>query len=206
MQLASMIIPLMAADIFGVRVLGRLMGVVLTADGVAEALAPMLVASIRDRTASYAAGFAVLGQMPFRPPTAPVFEADLLGAGGAPLNWTTTWVNLARVFPRKLAQPQIEHRRSLQHVREPQIGDLKLFGLTAQFSRTPGAVESPPPRSARNPRSYRLFRLLVHLVHLSNESHCRTTCGMFLHWTGGISIRDSQSGGAFLFRPDGSLA
>ena len=55
-----MIIPLMAADIFGVKVLGRLMGVVLTADGVAEALAPMLVASIRDRTASYAAGFAIL--------------------------------------------------------------------------------------------------------------------------------------------------
>ena len=55
-----MIIPLMAAEIFGVKVLGRLMGVVLTADGVAEALAPMLVASIRDRTASYAAGFAIL--------------------------------------------------------------------------------------------------------------------------------------------------
>ena len=55
-----MIIPLMAADIFGVRVLGRLMGVVLTADGVAEALAPMLVATIRDRTSSYAAGFTVL--------------------------------------------------------------------------------------------------------------------------------------------------
>jgi MFS family permease len=55
-----MIIPLMAADLFGVRVLGRLMGVILTADGVAEALAPMLVAGIRDRGASYAAGFVVL--------------------------------------------------------------------------------------------------------------------------------------------------
>ena len=55
-----MIIPLMAADIFGVRVLGRVMGVVLTADGVAEALAPLLVATIRDRTASYAEGFTVL--------------------------------------------------------------------------------------------------------------------------------------------------
>jgi sugar phosphate permease len=55
-----MIIPLMAAEIFGVRVLGRLMGVVLTADGVAEALSPMLVAGIRDRTGTYAAGFFVL--------------------------------------------------------------------------------------------------------------------------------------------------
>jgi MFS family permease len=55
-----MIIPLMAAELFGVKVLGRLMGVVLTADGVAEALAPMMVAKTRDRTASYAVGFSIL--------------------------------------------------------------------------------------------------------------------------------------------------
>ncbi len=55
-----MIIPLMAADLFGLRTLGRLLGIVLTADGVAEAAAPMLVASIRDATGSYARGFAVL--------------------------------------------------------------------------------------------------------------------------------------------------
>ena len=55
-----MIIPLMAAELFGVRMLGRLMGIVLTADGIAEATAPMLVAGIRDATGSYASGFAVL--------------------------------------------------------------------------------------------------------------------------------------------------
>ena len=55
-----MIIPLMAAELFGVRMLGRVMGIVLTADGVAEAVAPLLVASIRDSTHSYAAGFLVL--------------------------------------------------------------------------------------------------------------------------------------------------
>jgi len=55
-----MIIPLMAAELFGVAVLGRLMGVILTADGVAEALAPMLVAGMRDRTGSYATGFLFL--------------------------------------------------------------------------------------------------------------------------------------------------
>ena len=55
-----MIIPLMAADLFGLRTLGRLLGIVLTADGVAEAAAPMLVAAIRDATGSYARGFAVL--------------------------------------------------------------------------------------------------------------------------------------------------
>ena len=55
-----MIIPLMAAEIFGVRVLGRLMGVILTTDAVAEALTPMAVAAIRDRTSSYATGFIML--------------------------------------------------------------------------------------------------------------------------------------------------
>jgi MFS family permease len=55
-----MIIPLMAAELFGVKVLGRLMGVVLTADGVAEALAPVIVAKTRDNTGSYALGFSIL--------------------------------------------------------------------------------------------------------------------------------------------------
>jgi MFS family permease len=55
-----MIIPLMAADLFGLKVMGRLMGIVLTADGVAEALVPMAVATIRDQTGSYTLGFALL--------------------------------------------------------------------------------------------------------------------------------------------------
>jgi sugar phosphate permease len=55
-----MIIPLMAAELFGVRVMGRLMGVVLPADGVAEATVPMLVGNLRDQTATYTAGFSVL--------------------------------------------------------------------------------------------------------------------------------------------------
>jgi sugar phosphate permease len=55
-----MIIPLMAADIFGVRVLGRVLGVILTADGVAEATAPMLVGWLRDTQGSYAMGFSTL--------------------------------------------------------------------------------------------------------------------------------------------------
>jgi nitrate/nitrite transporter NarK len=55
-----MIIPLIAADLFGVRSLGRLMGIVLTADGIAEAIMPMAVATIRDRTGSYDPGFVLL--------------------------------------------------------------------------------------------------------------------------------------------------
>ena len=55
-----MIIPLMAAELFGVRVLGRLLGVILTADGVAEATFPMLVGYLRDVTGSYRTGFGLL--------------------------------------------------------------------------------------------------------------------------------------------------
>lgn len=55
-----MIIPLMAAELFGVRVMGRIMGLVLTADGIAEALSPFLVGWLRDRSGSYANGFAAL--------------------------------------------------------------------------------------------------------------------------------------------------
>ena len=55
-----MIIPLMAAELFGLRLMGRVMGIVLTADGIAEAAAPMAVATIRDRAGSYGPGFLLL--------------------------------------------------------------------------------------------------------------------------------------------------
>lgn len=55
-----LIIPLMAAELFGVKMLGRLLGVILTADGVAEATCPMLIGYLRDRTGSYNVGFITL--------------------------------------------------------------------------------------------------------------------------------------------------
>ena len=45
-----------------------------------------------------------------------------------------------------LAQPQAAHRRVLEDVPVAGIGTIKLFGLTAKFSRTPGAITGPPPR------------------------------------------------------------
>ena len=56
-----MIIPLMAADLFGVRALGRTMGIILVADGVAESLFPMLVGALYNNASkSYAIGFTLL--------------------------------------------------------------------------------------------------------------------------------------------------
>jgi sugar phosphate permease len=58
-----MIIPLMAAEMYGLAVMGRVMGLVLTADGIAEAFVPMVVAGMRDRTGSYDGGFVLLAAL-----------------------------------------------------------------------------------------------------------------------------------------------
>jgi len=55
-----MIIPLMAAELFGVRILGRIMGIVISADVLGEALAPVLVGWLRDQSGSYTTGFSAL--------------------------------------------------------------------------------------------------------------------------------------------------
>src|SRR5690606_28751756 len=55
-----MIIPLMAAELFGLKVMGRVMGLVLTIDGIGEALGPILAGWLRDRTGSYSLGFTSL--------------------------------------------------------------------------------------------------------------------------------------------------
>jgi sugar phosphate permease len=68
-----MIIPLMTADIFGLKVLGRLMGVILTAGGIADAVSPWLISRLRDTTGSYSSacfvlvGFALLGAVAVLP-------------------------------------------------------------------------------------------------------------------------------------------
>ncbi len=56
-----MIIPLMAGDLFGVKALGRTMGIILVADGIAESVFPVLVGHLyNDEAKSYALGFTIL--------------------------------------------------------------------------------------------------------------------------------------------------
>jgi formyl-CoA transferase len=45
-----------------------------------------------------------------------------------------------------LRQPQIRHRGTLTDVPVEGIGTIPLFGLSAKFEKTPGAVTAPPPR------------------------------------------------------------
>ena len=64
-----MIIPLMTGEIFGIEILGRLLGVILTAGSIAEAGAPWLIGRLRDATGSYRescfvlVGIALLGSV-----------------------------------------------------------------------------------------------------------------------------------------------
>jgi CoA:oxalate CoA-transferase len=44
-----------------------------------------------------------------------------------------------------LTSPQVRHRESIVAVQDPNLGQLELFTLTAKFSKTPGAITTPPP-------------------------------------------------------------
>ena len=69
---------------------------------------------------------------------------------------TDEWVELlnARDVPSgailglgaALTQPQVTHREALRDVQIEGLGTYKLFGMTAQFGKTPGAITAPPPR------------------------------------------------------------
>jgi len=47
-----------------------------------------------------------------------------------------------------LQQPQVRHRGTLKQVPIEGLGTVTLFGLTAQFEKTPGKITAPPPRLA----------------------------------------------------------
>jgi MFS family permease len=58
-----MLIPLLTAQCFGVASLGRLMGIILTSDAIAQALTPVLVGRLYDVQKSYATGFTLVTVM-----------------------------------------------------------------------------------------------------------------------------------------------
>ncbi len=69
---------------------------------------------------------------------------------------TAYWVDLfnSRSIPsgailgleQALNQEQIVHRKTLKAIQAKGVGDVKLFNLTAHFEKTPGELETAPPR------------------------------------------------------------
>ena len=45
-----------------------------------------------------------------------------------------------------LNAPQLQHRKTIKTVHDQDMGDLRLFNLTAKFEKTPGEICCPPPR------------------------------------------------------------
>jgi formyl-CoA transferase len=84
-----------------------------------KALTPLLEAKLRERpTAAWVEALNARG----------IPSGDILALGAA------------------LEQPQVRHRGTLQSVEVDGIGEVKLFGLSAQLKGTPGGITSPPPR------------------------------------------------------------
>lgn len=44
-----------------------------------------------------------------------------------------------------LTSAQAQHRQVLSSVEQPGIGEIRIFNLTAKFSKTPGSIKNPPP-------------------------------------------------------------
>ena len=53
-----------------------------------------------------------------------------------------------------LKQAQIQHRETIRAVRDDDLGELKLFNMTAKFEKSPGDVVSPPPRLGAHTEEY----------------------------------------------------
>jgi CoA:oxalate CoA-transferase len=51
-----------------------------------------------------------------------------------------------------LGSAQAAHRQVLSDVDQPGIGNIKIFNLTAKFSKTPAQIETPPPRLSEHTR------------------------------------------------------
>jgi formyl-CoA transferase len=68
---------------------------------------------------------------------------DALNAKGIPTGAIST-------LEEALNAPQIVHRGTIGTVDEPDLGPLKLFTLTAKFEKTPGALETAPPRLSQH--------------------------------------------------------
>jgi CoA:oxalate CoA-transferase len=84
----------------------------------------------------------------------PLLEAKLTH------NTTVHWVNVLNEkgipsgdvvsLETALTSEQARHRQVIADVEQPGIGNVKLFNMTAKFSKTPAQIEQAPPRLSEN--------------------------------------------------------
>ncbi|MBU4267929.1 MAG: CoA transferase [Acidobacteria bacterium] len=85
-----------------------------------------------------------------RRPLTPLLEAKLKE------NTTVYWVDLLNdkgipsgdivSLEAALISEQARHRHVIEEVKEEGIGSIKVFNMTAKFSKTPAKIDAPPPR------------------------------------------------------------
>ncbi|MFH2107932.1 MAG: CaiB/BaiF CoA-transferase family protein [Chrysiogenia bacterium] len=85
-----------------------------------------------------------------RKPLTPLLEAKLKE------NTTVYWVDLLNdkgipsgdivSLEAALTSEQARHRHVIEEVKEEGIGSIKVFNMTAKFSKTPAKIDAPPPR------------------------------------------------------------
>jgi crotonobetainyl-CoA:carnitine CoA-transferase CaiB-like acyl-CoA transferase len=60
---------------------------------------------------------------------------------------------LINTIDRIITDPQVQHLGTITEVPHPEIPDLKLAGAPLHFSRTPGAIQNPPPGLGEHTRA-----------------------------------------------------
>lgn len=56
------------------------------------------------------------------------------------------WASKVKGYDELAEDPQVQHNDMIVEVEHPSAGTFKTTGLPAEFSKTPGKIESPPPR------------------------------------------------------------
>jgi formyl-CoA transferase len=75
-------------------------------------------------------------------------------------NTTSYWVEILNEkgipsgdiisLEKALTCDQVKHRKTIESIKESQIGEIQIFNLPSKFSKTPASIDAPPPRLSAN--------------------------------------------------------
>jgi CoA:oxalate CoA-transferase len=80
----------------------------------------------------------------------PILEEKLM------LDTTSHWVDILNEkgipsgdilsLEKALNGEQVKYRKTIESIKESQLGEIKIFNLPSKFSKTPASIDTPPPR------------------------------------------------------------